>query len=354
MTSSPLLLVEDEEDHAALFRELYEETGLEHELVHAPSLSAACDIAQSTNPWAVVLDLGLPDAVGLDAIEALERRLPGTPLIVLTADSTEAVSIEAIRNGAQDYLVKGHLTPERLNSCLRYAVERNKMWLDLDQKNREIEAFAAMASHDLRSPLGRILQSAELLQELIDVDGDAEILLRGLHTDAERLQRLVDDILRFARLGSAGLRLETFPFVQAVRGAMTLLDPAIGDASVVLADDLPVVVADEGLLETLLQNLLANSLRYTREEQTKIWISSEEDADFYVFRVRDNGIGIPDTDVERIFEPLARAVSCAQYQGSGLGLAACRKIVEAHRGKIWAVPGQETGAVICFTIPRIA
>jgi signal transduction histidine kinase len=352
--SRPVLLVEDDDDHAALFRELFVRTGLAGEVWRAKSLAEGCQMAAVTEPGVIVLDLGLPDSSGRETIQAIETALRQYPVIVLTANTEEALSFDAVRGGAQDYLVKGHFTPDLLKRSVRYATERKRALLELERKNEEVEAFASLASHDLQSPLRRIHEAAEALsEELGEATGDAAFFLGTLKDSTARLQLLVSDILRFSRIGKEALNPVPVPLESVVEGALSLLSGTTTSASsAVRVADLPEVVGDERLLQTLLGNLISNAVKYVRNTEPVVWITAEERERTHIVHVRDNGIGIPAEQCERVFEPLVRFVSSEEFEGNGLGLSACRRIVEAHGGRIWVVSEPGKGSTFSFTLPK--
>ncbi|MCA8955334.1 MAG: response regulator [Planctomycetes bacterium] len=349
-----LLLVEDNDDHAELLCDLLQDSD-RGSVQRAKSLAQALERIREGNPRVVLLDLGLPDSKGLPTLAAVAQQFPGVPLVVLTANSNRSDGIEAIRSGAQDYLVKGAVTSEMLDRALRYAVERKQLWLELEQRNRDVEAFAAMASHDLQGPLRRIRQVTTELVEVLGAGMSDEWLsmLQGLGRDATALDLLVRDMLRFTRLGRGALEIGPIDLGRAVEAALGGLDDAMARGDITVHyDGLPQVRADRRMLEALLKNLLENGAKYVRGRTPELWVSVDELPREHVVRIRDNGIGIAAEHLERIFEPLVRVAPPGEFRGSGLGLATCRRVVEAHGGRIWVESVPDQGSTFCFTLPK--
>ncbi len=352
---TPILLVEDDDDHVEIISDVIREAGLKDELVRATSLKAAEEIARRIRPWVVLLDLGLPDSSGLATAKAFLNRLPELAVVVLTASTDHALGLAAVRCGAQDFLSKGRLSPEILRRALTYAFERRHLQLALEGKQRAVEAFASIASHDLRGPLGRIRTLGQFLKEDLDIPPGSEASehLRLMDQNVHRMQRLIDDLLRFARVGKEGLKHEVFPLADAVDGAAALLAESVEASGAEIAkQELPNVHGDRGLVENLLQNLIGNAIKFVRNDVPRVSVQAEENEREHVIRIADNGIGIDPGCLSKIFEPLQRAVTPTEFEGSGLGLATCKSIVEAHGGRIACESSVGHGSTFLFTLPK--
>lgn len=352
---APILLVEDNDDHAQLFSELYDATQLGNRLIRVASLAEARQALEEVQTWIAIVDLGLPDAAETSAVETLGTAYPHVPLVVLTTNADTKVSIAAIRAGAQDYLVKGEMTPDALARSIRYAVERKRIFLELERRNREVEAFASIASHDLQSPLRRISRAAAEVRAACGaaLGEEEEFWLEILETQPRRLMSLVDDLLHFARAGAEGLQVVEFDLQDAVRDALGRLADAVEESRAdITIDGLPRVRADRNLVTTLLQNLLGNALKFVHTPPPRVRVSAVDRGDRHEVRVVDNGIGIEPRALSQIFEPCKRAVTQNEFEGSGLGLATCRKIVEAHGGEIRVASELGAGSTFSFTLPK--
>jgi light-regulated signal transduction histidine kinase (bacteriophytochrome) len=168
-----------------------------------------------------------------------------------------------------------------------------------------------------------------------------------------RMRRLVDDLLEFSRTGHERVVREPVDSAAVLMRVLANLAQGLAESgAAVTHDPLPVVLADAGQLEQLLQNLIGNAVKFRGSEKPRIHVGVKAQSAEWVFSVRDNGIGIDPRFSEQIFEIFQRLHSIGKYAGSGVGLAICKKIVERHAGRIWVESAAEQGATFYFTLPR--
>lgn len=225
----------------------------------------------------------------------------------------------------------------------------------LERSNADLEQFAYVASHDLREPLRMITSYLQLLKRRYGgmFDKDAEDFIGFAVDGAQRMDRLILDLLAYSRVDRKGAPFEAVPAERAVSAVLQVLRGQLEESDAkVEVEPLPTVWADELQLISLFQNLLNNALKYRDHERPpKIRISARRIDGSWEFTVADNGIGIDAQYFERIFQIFQRLHPSQQYEGSGIGLALCKRIVERHRGRIWvdSAPGQ--GSTFHFTLP---
>ena len=184
------------------------------------------------------------------------------------------------------------------------------------------------------------------------LDADAEEFIRYAVDGATRMQRLIQDLLALSRVGSRHLEFLPTDCEALLDQALTALKATIEETdALVTHDPLPTVKADALQLIQLFQNLIGNALKYRAEDRPYVHISGDREGDTWVFSVRDNGIGIDPKYAERVFEVFERLHGEAEYPGTGIGLAICKKIVERHDGRIWVESEPGKGATFFFTIP---
>jgi light-regulated signal transduction histidine kinase (bacteriophytochrome) len=253
------------------------------------------------------------------------------------------------------------LAVEFRTALLGIALERAEQMADLAEElgraNKELEAFSYSVSHDLRAPLRHIVGFSDLLMESADND-NAERRQRFLVNikDAARLAgKLVDDLLSFSQMGRAALRPIRVRMNDLVRGCIDKLAPDLSSHRIewqVAA--LPEVSADPAFLQLALYNLLSNAVKFTgNSNPAVIRISSEQLPGETVFHVADNGVGFNMEYAHKLFGVFQRLHRMEDFQGTGIGLANVRRIIERHGGRVWAnsVPGQ--GATFSFSLPDI-
>jgi PAS domain S-box-containing protein len=226
---------------------------------------------------------------------------------------------------------------------------------DLDNSNRELEQFAYVASHDLREPLRMITSYLGLLLRryaaLLDEDGRQ--FLDFARDGAARMDQMVLDLLEFSRVGRVRDALGTVSLAEAVATAVQNLELPIEESCATLhvAPDLPVITGSNGELVRLMQNLIGNAVKYRRQGRPLVVaVSAERTESGWTCTVADNGIGIAPDYFERIFDIFQRLHSRAEYEGTGIGLAVCRKIVEHHGGRIWVESEPDQGTRFHFTL----
>jgi PAS domain S-box-containing protein len=225
----------------------------------------------------------------------------------------------------------------------------------LEESNRELQQFAYVASHDLQEPLRMISSFLGLLSERLDPHLDAESReYIGYSMDgAERLRRLIQDLLQYSRVGSVERDMVPVDLTEAVAEARMNLHTAIQESGATIDHDpLPTVNANHNQLVQLFQNLLANAIKFKGDDPPRIRITAEVNAEGVPeIAVHDNGIGIESAYRERVFLIFQRLHGKREYEGTGIGLAICKKIVQRHGGNIWVEDGEGQGAVVRFTLP---
>lgn len=242
-----------------------------------------------------------------------------------------------------------------IDLVLHRAEERAELSDELQRSNSELEAFSYSVSHDLRAPFRHIVGYAELLGEReAGLAGPSRHYLDSIRESALSAGRLVDDLLSFSRLGRASLsraRVNTAKLVDEVRRS---LEPEwTGRRVEWRIGDLPAAYADPSMLRQVLLNLIDNALKYSRpRDPAVIEVTGEEEEDRVVFAVRDNGVGFDMAYVDKLFGVFQRLHRADEFDGTGIGLALARRIVERHDGRVWAegVPGE--GAAFRFSLPR--
>lgn len=227
---------------------------------------------------------------------------------------------------------------------------------ELLRSNKELELFAYIASHDLQEPLRMVASYVQLLARRYQgkLDSDAEAFINYAVDGAARMQRMINDLLIYSRVGTKGKLFTPIEVEKVFEQATSNLQIAIEESkAVVTHDPLPLLLGDETQLVQLFQNLIGNAIKFRENHQEPyIYVSAEEKPDEWLFLVRDNGIGIDPQYYERIFQIFQRLHGHKDYPGSGIGLAVCRRIVERHGGRIWVDSQPGKGSTFYFTIPK--
>lgn len=226
---------------------------------------------------------------------------------------------------------------------------------DLRRSNAELEQFAAVASHDLQEPLRMISSYLELIKQryVSRLDEEAKEFIGFAVDGAARMKTLITGFLSYARLKTDENNFAPFSTGYALETAMMNLHMAIEEAQAsVTHDPLPEITGNKTLFATLFQNLIGNAIKFHGKAAPVIHVSAQRAAnDEWLFSVKDNGIGIDPSYLERVFVIFQRIHPIGTYNGAGVGLAIAKKIVEHHKGRIWAESKLDHGTTFYFTIP---
>lgn len=224
---------------------------------------------------------------------------------------------------------------------------------ELERSNEDLQQFAYVASHDLQEPLRMVSGYCHLLSTRYKgrFDQDADEFLQFATEGAERMKRLIDDLLAYSRLGSRPTTPGDVSMDAVVADAIHNLQLAIAESEARIdVPPLPNLYGDRLRLVQLFQNLLSNALKFRGTSPPHIQIAAERSGEHWQFSVRDNGIGFNPAQADRIFLMFRRLHARGTYPGTGIGLALCRRIVEQHGGRIWAESAVGTGSTFVFTL----
>jgi light-regulated signal transduction histidine kinase (bacteriophytochrome) len=225
----------------------------------------------------------------------------------------------------------------------------------LASANRELEQFAYVASHDLQEPLRMVASYTGLIKQRYQdrLDQDANEFIAYASDGARRMQKLINDLLEYSRIGKETKGFQTTDCEAVLAQVLLNLKLTIEESGAVITrQDLPSVMADGHELIQLFQNLISNALKFRGPEAPRIHIAVQAQDGQWVFSVQDRGIGFEPQYQERIFGVFQRLHSQSRYPGTGIGLAICQKIVERHGGRIWAESQPGKGATFYFSIPK--
>lgn len=227
---------------------------------------------------------------------------------------------------------------------------------DLERINQQLEQFAYIASHDLTEPLRKVRFFSDVLKD--ETEGTrsetANDAIARMTSATERMNRLVQDLLAFARSGKSLANPRAVDLDAALDDALETLDQRIKEHHALIErEPLPTIWGEQVMLTQVFQNLLMNALKYSHPERPpRIRITATTSANQVAITISDNGLGFALNQISRIFEPFVRLHRNIGQDGTGIGLAICRRIIEVHGGSIQAQPGPDTGASFTITLPR--
>jgi signal transduction histidine kinase len=377
-----ILLIEDNLAEARLLQEFLQQADAKQfVLVHVKRLQEAIAELSHSNYDIILLDLTLPDSQGLSSLPVLINRAPSVPIVVLTNTNDEDLAIEAVREGAQDYLVKRQVNANGLVRSICYAIERKQLLETLRQVNQtlqvkveertaelvkanEINQFrselVSMLSHDIRQPLNTILLAAGLLQNNEDklTQEKKRNHLQMIRIAIKNMAQMLDEVSLIGKTDSAQLQCDLKPLdLEAFcRQLVEEAQLALREKNLTLVfatyGELSIALWDETLLRHILGNLLGNAIKYSLPNG-KIQFELIGQENSVIFRFQDWGIGIPKQDQKRIFQPFHRAENVDRISGTGLGLAIVKNCVDACGGQIMVNSEEGVGTTFIVNLPLI-
>jgi light-regulated signal transduction histidine kinase (bacteriophytochrome) len=243
-----------------------------------------------------------------------------------------------------------------LGIVLKRAEQMAELSEELGRANKELESFSYSVSHDLRAPLRHIVGFTDLLLEYEKerLSDRGMRYLNNIKASARFAGKLVDDLLSFSQMGRAALRIRSIDMSALVKACMEkIMVEGEPDKTEWRLDTLPVIEGDPAFLQLALSNLFSNAVKYSRNrDKPVISVTAEQNDSEYIFHVADNGVGFNMDYVHKLFGIFQRLHRMEEFEGTGIGLANVRRIVERHGGRVWATGVPDAGAVFSFSIPK--
>lgn len=382
-----IMVVDDEELNCLLMESFLELLG--YETVIARSGEEALSLLDDSIDL-ILLDVMMPGMTGFDVVSRIRQhpKYSDIPVIMATALSGQRDRLAAVEAGANDFITKPieetelrvrtasalkmkhaqdtaknyrrdlEQQVEERTSTLRDAMELLEIHArELTRSNAELDQFAYVASHDLQEPLRTITSYIQLLARRYkgELDSDADEFIQYTVEGAARMQTLIRGLLEYSRVGRRASELTEVDCSTVLQNAIANLSVAINESNAVITHDLmPVVMGDALQLGQLFQNLLSNALKFRGEAAPSIHVGVRKFNDRWEFSFRDNGIGIDPRHAERVFQVFQRLHKQGEYEGTGIGLAVCKKIVDKHGGVIRVESdGEGAGSIFLFTLASI-
>jgi PAS domain S-box-containing protein len=278
----------------------------------------------------------------------------GRDLHIVRKDGTELpveIGLNPIHTPEGTMVLSAIIDISERNRAVQSLTEQRE---ELQRSNADLEQFAYVASHDLQEPLRMVATYTELLAERYhgNLDERADKYIGYAVDGAKRMQQLVKELLAYSRVSSQAKPPAAVNTEALVRDILGGLKVAIDESGAeIVCEQLPEVRADQAQLGQVFQNLIGNALKFRAERAPQIHIGGERSNGKCMFRVEDNGIGLDKQYGDRVFQMFQRLHERGRYEGSGIGLAIAKKIVERHGGRIWFESEPGNGATFFFTMP---
>jgi len=351
--SMKILVIDDSEDDRLLYsRALHKSADVNYIISEACDGEEGLSHIQATPPACILLDYSLPGRNGIEVLKRIRSQHPFISVVMMTGQGNENVAVAAMQQGAQNYIAKSSITPETLEHVIRMAVEHCMLQKRIHEQRTSLEVFTRALAHDLNEPVRTIRSFVELISQFDTFPEKAKTYFQHIQNAADRMHMLIDTVFYYTRLDDPGqMAKETCDMAVVLKEVEENLAKLIQEhKAVITSDSLPEVYANHMQLMQILQNLISNAIHHSDKTVT-IHVTASTQADHWLFKVSDNGPGIEEAYLQKIFDPFKR-LTHHEVQGAGLGLATCRKIVEAHGGKIWCESKPGAGATFVFTLPK--
>lgn len=355
-----LLLIEDNfPDFILIKKQLQNLRNPNVIITHADTCESAIALLRENNFDVILSDLSLPDSSDLDTVKKIHNQAPETPIVILTGLEDEEMGMASISYGVQDYLVKGEISSENLRKAIFYSIERKQKLKEILILNQELENYAHVVSHDLKQPLQTILASSRLILHLEpNLQEKSKDLLTFILSAGEKMNQLIDTLL------SCDLEEKEVKKIvnceEIIEEVIKLLREEINHSQAIININIPEqykpvkVFYHPVQLGRIWQNLISNGIKYVDKNiKPHLEIRLQKQEDKWLFALKDNGIGINPENYHKIFEMKERLSTDKKYEGNGIGLAVCQKIISSNGGKIWVESTINKGSTFFFTIPRL-
>jgi signal transduction histidine kinase len=335
-------------------------TEVDFDVVTVGALSEAAEFLTNERCDIALLDLGLPDSHGLETVQKVHGINPDVPIVVLTGAADGEMALDAIRSGAEDYLVKGKPLEFALVRIIRYTVERkrteqnvSKLLKEVENINRELSDFASIVSHDLKAPLRGIKTLAEWIMtdnaDRLTEDGREQMEL--LSSRVDRMHNLIEGVLEYSRVGREKEKRVTVHLGELVPEIWDMIS-APETISFTVEMELPEIQCEHTRISQVFQNLLSNAAKYMDKPEGHVVVRCVETGHVWEFSVSDNGPGIDQRHFEKIFRMFQTLTARDGFESTGVGLTVVKKIVEMYGGKIWVESEVGKGTTFFFTLPK--
>ncbi len=352
-----ILLVEDTPEHIEAVVTVLHENNFRIRI--AKKWSTALELLNQHHPDLILLDIFMPEMDGFELCRTIKSNpdFSSIPIIFLTASDDEDSIRKGFELGAQDYVVKPFNTSELLARVNTHIILKRQTE-SLKEANRELDGFCYTVSHNLKAPL---LSINKLIEYLIadyrnKLDSEGQELVAIIQEKSVEVIAVIDHLLEFSRMCELPMQNEAIRLEQLFLDVYNELIQLQDHRQVrLILGQLPDVTGDPVMIRMLVYNIISNALKYTRNRETAvIEVSFSERESEYSFAVRDNGVGFDMRYSARLFGVFQRLHSQKEFEGSGVGLAICQKILKRHNGQAWITGEVDKGATFYFTFPKQA
>lgn len=352
-----ILIIDDDRGDRMMCQEALKSAwGDKMRFMEADSGESGLEAIEKHAVHCVLLDHSLPGIDGMEVLRRIRIKHPYLAVVMIDGKGDDAIAVQAMMEGAQDYIPKVNITAGSIRRISGNAMEKATLQREVAQQREELENFARLLVHDLKAPTRSIQGFAGIMERDIH-DGKLEKIARNCRYVIEAAQRmdvLIDTLRQYTEVDERVV-FEPVEMRQVMKDTLSNLQQLIRERGArVTYDELPVVTGNASQLAQLLQNLISNGIKYCTAEVPSTHVAaSPQKGNTWSVSVKDNGIGIDHEYLQQVFKPFRRLHGADQYAGTGLGLATCKKIIERHGGSIWCESEEGQGTTFFFTLQGI-
>lgn len=355
MKQSEILLVDDTPEHIEAAVSLLRENNFKVRI--ATKGSTALKLIKKRQPDLILLDVYMPEMDGFEVCKIIKSSsdFSSIPIIFLTSSNDEESIKKGFELGAQDYVVKPFNVSELL-ARVNTHIKLKRQTESLKEANRELDSFCYSVSHDLKAPLLSISKLVEYLAaDYMDkLDSEGQELIMNIQKKSAEVINIIDHLLEFSKMCEMQMKREVINLEQLFLDVYEELIKLYPERKVKFnLRHLPYISGDRVMIRLLVLNILSNALKYTRNRETAIIeVTSRENENEYIISVKDNGVGFDMRYSSRLFGVFQRLHTNSEFEGSGVGLAICQRILKRHNGSAWLVGEVDKGATFYFSFPK--
>jgi signal transduction histidine kinase len=370
MSELKFLIVEDSKmDQTFYKRSLSKDAKFSYQTLFADNGKEARELFKEKELHFLLLDFMLPDANGLDLLEEFRKLHPNTPVVMSTGKGDEEVIVEAMKKGADDYLVKGSYSPEKLLETVHHAIDKRKYLhqfelaqMNLEKTNSELNQsilqmndFVSVVSHDLKAPLATSITILESILEgdFGEINPKQEKFLLMIREQIQNSNQLIYGLLDLSKFEDKNLKKKNIPVNLLLEEAIDTFYFDHNSKNIQFGEFENWkfrVFGEKQLLSQMLKNLIGNAIKYAPKKGSIQFSFQDGDENFSELSIYNQGPVVPDQEIDHIFRRFQQGEK--PKEGHGIGLFFCKKIMDLHRGEIFAEKGRKEGFNIIVKIPK--
>lgn len=362
LTKGSIMIVDDSAENLHLMTDELKHEG--YEIRPVLNGKQALDAAFNNPPDLILLDIRMPGMDGYDVLKELKAhtKTEAVPVIFLTALNEPKEEEKGLTMGVVDYVTKPVVLPilkSRVKTHMNLKLQRDK----LEERNRELQvindelnAFAYSASHDLKAPLALIDLYTQFIRERFEATHDADGVenVESVESACHKMQQLIDSLLKLSRIGQNEMHVKPVNLSQVAEFVFEEIAKGKKDVEVEFRCSPNIIdEADPQLMHIAMYNLMDNAYKYaSKSEKPVLEFGIHKENDCKMYYVRDNGVGFDMEEAKDLFIPFKRLETSKHFEGTGIGLAIVKRIIERHHGRIWAEGHYNQGATFYFTLNK--